>query len=274
MVYVLHGLPASSTSYLNVTWVAQAVEQTRRQAIVVVPQGATAGLSDHEYPDWGRGRTGRPRSRQSSRSTSMRTTGRSRTAPGARSSGTRPAGTARRSSASTIPPSTPSSNRGAATSAPPIPRAKRRSTSARRRTTTTRACTSWSCACLRSSGGIDLPRPLCREERSHVRRRQRAPRPRADLGPRVVRVRAVRGRTHDCPLADACRAVAEARARPSTRARVARAARRWCPPRMHSCPAGSASRARIAARRRRNTSSTTGRRRARSRPRAPDARTR
>jgi putative tributyrin esterase len=56
VLYVLHGLPASSTSYLNVTWVAQALQQTGRQAIVVVPQGASASLSDPEYHDWGPGK--------------------------------------------------------------------------------------------------------------------------------------------------------------------------------------------------------------------------
>ena len=56
VVYFLHGLPASPTSYQNLTWVAQSLEQTGRQAIVVVPQAASAAISDPEYHDWGPGK--------------------------------------------------------------------------------------------------------------------------------------------------------------------------------------------------------------------------
>src|SRR5205807_7582522 len=39
VVYFLHGLPATSTSYLQLDWVAHALEQSGREAILVVPQG-------------------------------------------------------------------------------------------------------------------------------------------------------------------------------------------------------------------------------------------
>jgi enterochelin esterase-like enzyme len=56
VVYFLHGLPASPTSYQNLTWVAQSLDQTGRQAIVVVPQAASSSVSDPEYHDWGPGK--------------------------------------------------------------------------------------------------------------------------------------------------------------------------------------------------------------------------
>jgi enterochelin esterase-like enzyme len=56
VVYFLHGPPASPTSYQNLTWVAQSLEQTGRQAIVVVPQAASSTVSDPEYHDWGPGK--------------------------------------------------------------------------------------------------------------------------------------------------------------------------------------------------------------------------
>jgi len=56
VVYFLHGLPASATSYQNLSWVAQSLEQTGRQAIVVVPQAASTRVSDPEYHDWGPGK--------------------------------------------------------------------------------------------------------------------------------------------------------------------------------------------------------------------------
>jgi enterochelin esterase-like enzyme len=56
VLYVLHGLPASPTSYQNLIWVAQSLEQTGRQAIVVVPQAASTKVSDPEYHDWGPGK--------------------------------------------------------------------------------------------------------------------------------------------------------------------------------------------------------------------------
>ena len=56
VVYFLHGLPASPTSYQNLTWVAQSLEQSGHQAIVVIPQGASSSVSDPEYHDWGPGK--------------------------------------------------------------------------------------------------------------------------------------------------------------------------------------------------------------------------
>jgi putative tributyrin esterase len=55
VVYFLHGLPAGPTSYKSVAWVAAAVEQTGRHAIVVIPQGTRRAHGDPEYHDWGRG---------------------------------------------------------------------------------------------------------------------------------------------------------------------------------------------------------------------------
>ena len=56
VVYFLHGLPASPTSYQTLTWVSDALEQTGRQAILVVPQAASSTVSDPEYHDWGPGK--------------------------------------------------------------------------------------------------------------------------------------------------------------------------------------------------------------------------
>jgi len=56
VVYFLHGLPASSTAYRSATFVAQALEEVRRRAILVAPQGARAGEPDPEYLDRGPGR--------------------------------------------------------------------------------------------------------------------------------------------------------------------------------------------------------------------------
>lgn len=56
VVYFLHGLPAGSTSYRSSDFLAQALDQTGRQAIVVAPQGARDNDSDPEYLDWGTGR--------------------------------------------------------------------------------------------------------------------------------------------------------------------------------------------------------------------------
>ncbi len=55
VIYFLHGLPADATAYQSLTWVATALDQTGRQAILVVPQGASASKSDPEYHDWGPG---------------------------------------------------------------------------------------------------------------------------------------------------------------------------------------------------------------------------
>ena len=56
VVYLLHGLPASSTAYRGATFVAQALERSKRRAILVAPQGASASQPDPEYLDRGPGR--------------------------------------------------------------------------------------------------------------------------------------------------------------------------------------------------------------------------
>ena len=56
VVYFLHGLPASSTAYEGSSFLADALDRTGRQAIIVAPQGARDNDSDPEYLDWGPGR--------------------------------------------------------------------------------------------------------------------------------------------------------------------------------------------------------------------------
>ena len=55
VVYFLHGLPASPTSYLHLTWVSEALAQTAREAILVAPQATRVADGDPEYHDWGPG---------------------------------------------------------------------------------------------------------------------------------------------------------------------------------------------------------------------------
>src|SRR6266851_3318371 len=55
VVYFLHGLPGSSSSYQGNDWLLDAVAQAG-PAILVLPQGARDGDTDPEYLDWGRGR--------------------------------------------------------------------------------------------------------------------------------------------------------------------------------------------------------------------------
>jgi enterochelin esterase-like enzyme len=55
VVYFLHGLPAGPTSYHGVSWVGRALDQTGRQAILIVPQGVRRVNGDPEYHDWGPG---------------------------------------------------------------------------------------------------------------------------------------------------------------------------------------------------------------------------
>jgi enterochelin esterase-like enzyme len=55
VVYFLHGLPASSTTYRGSTWLADALEKVG-QAILVMPQGARNDDTDPEYLNWGSGR--------------------------------------------------------------------------------------------------------------------------------------------------------------------------------------------------------------------------
>jgi S-formylglutathione hydrolase FrmB len=56
VVYFLHGLPASSISYAQLDWVADAMADSGRPAILVAPQGARDNDTDPEYLDWGAGR--------------------------------------------------------------------------------------------------------------------------------------------------------------------------------------------------------------------------
>jgi enterochelin esterase-like enzyme len=55
VVYFLHGLPASSSSYQGNAWLINAMEQVR-PAILVIPQGARDSDTDPEYLNWGAGR--------------------------------------------------------------------------------------------------------------------------------------------------------------------------------------------------------------------------
>ena len=56
VVYFLHGLPATSVSYSGLRWVARALAETGKPAILVAPQGARDDDTDAEYLDWGAGR--------------------------------------------------------------------------------------------------------------------------------------------------------------------------------------------------------------------------
>jgi S-formylglutathione hydrolase FrmB len=57
VIYVLHGLPATVSSYRSdSTWVADALQAAHREAIVVAPQGARDRDTDPEYHNWGPGR--------------------------------------------------------------------------------------------------------------------------------------------------------------------------------------------------------------------------
>jgi putative tributyrin esterase len=55
VVYFLHGLPATATSYTGDQWVGRALANVG-PAILVLPQGARDGDTDGEYLDWGAGR--------------------------------------------------------------------------------------------------------------------------------------------------------------------------------------------------------------------------
>jgi enterochelin esterase-like enzyme len=52
VVYFLHGLPATATSYTKNAFVAQSLVAARQRAIVVTPQGAQNDNDDREYLDW------------------------------------------------------------------------------------------------------------------------------------------------------------------------------------------------------------------------------
>lgn len=56
VIYFLHGLPQHANAYKEIRTVAQAVEQSGHQAIVVGAQGARAGEADPEWLDHGPGR--------------------------------------------------------------------------------------------------------------------------------------------------------------------------------------------------------------------------
>lgn len=53
VVYFLHGLPADPTSYQGLTWLEDALRQTGRRAILVIPQGTKQSNGDPEWHDWG-----------------------------------------------------------------------------------------------------------------------------------------------------------------------------------------------------------------------------
>ena len=151
VVYFLHGLPASGTSYRGVDFLRRALDRAEQSTILVAPQGARDHDSDPEYLDWGPAETGRRRSDRSCRASSTGTSGRSATGAVARSSASRPAVTARRSSPSTTSRPLPSSSRGAGTSTPRTRAARRRSTSAHGRRTRERARTRTSAPCAAPS---------------------------------------------------------------------------------------------------------------------------
>jgi S-formylglutathione hydrolase FrmB len=55
VIYFLHGLPASASSYRGNAWLIKAMAKVG-PAIVVLPQGARASDTDPEYLNWGAGR--------------------------------------------------------------------------------------------------------------------------------------------------------------------------------------------------------------------------
>jgi enterochelin esterase-like enzyme len=56
VIYFLHGLPASPTSYKGIAWLRGPLDSLSRKAILVAPQGVANEDSDPEYLDWGPGR--------------------------------------------------------------------------------------------------------------------------------------------------------------------------------------------------------------------------
>jgi S-formylglutathione hydrolase FrmB len=56
VIYFLHGLPATPSSYRAFVYIPAALESADEQAIVVAPQGASVADSDPEYLDKGTGR--------------------------------------------------------------------------------------------------------------------------------------------------------------------------------------------------------------------------
>ena len=53
VVYFLHGLPASSSSYRGIAFLRQAFDHVGQGALIVAPQGARDDDTDPEYLDWG-----------------------------------------------------------------------------------------------------------------------------------------------------------------------------------------------------------------------------
>ena len=49
VVYFLHGLPGSATSYRSIGWLERALDASGKSAILVAPQGASASEHDPEY---------------------------------------------------------------------------------------------------------------------------------------------------------------------------------------------------------------------------------
>ncbi len=57
VVYFLHGLPASATAYRSIQPIAQALDESGRQAILIGVQGSRSDDPDPEWLDWGPGRS-------------------------------------------------------------------------------------------------------------------------------------------------------------------------------------------------------------------------
>jgi enterochelin esterase-like enzyme len=55
VLYFLHGLPGNASSYQHLNWVADALAQSGREAILVTPQGTHTANGDPEYVNWGPG---------------------------------------------------------------------------------------------------------------------------------------------------------------------------------------------------------------------------
>jgi len=56
VVYFLHGLPAPPSAYTGSKWLADAIQDTGKPAILVEPQGSRTKDTDPEYLNWGPGR--------------------------------------------------------------------------------------------------------------------------------------------------------------------------------------------------------------------------
>jgi enterochelin esterase-like enzyme len=56
VIYLLHGLPGTDTSYRSIGFITRPIERSGMAAIVVGEQGARKGDTDPEWHDWGPGR--------------------------------------------------------------------------------------------------------------------------------------------------------------------------------------------------------------------------